>query len=430
MSGSILGRRGLVPMAVTAMMLGLCGVAKAQGVPVAKASGVFVFPRNFDLATACDGRFGFRGDPSFGDGLTASYAFRGSLTINPSHSPFAGNVPKEVSFAESSAGDGPRVVADDSFVIRTHDDLIARYHELCWGGYLADLRLIDIAYHRASARERRASPPAPPPTGDLAPVSLDRRDLGFLPEPVAHGTIAFDNWPALYSGTNWLPITPDFGTGLNAAFVFEGREDDDYLPHMIADLARDGFTAVTIDLEGKSATLILDQQPITTRPQMLARAEVMRKREFGDKLKLERIVYYAAARDGIDGLRLPEAIRAELRRQLRTTADAYRAEIIEIAHAMPDQWQLKDMIDREWHHLDGDPTSLGLDSVLASQGAIFGEIHDYTCKRAGEIFQCMLGLTYLDNGHPKYDQREIQLKRDPDNQYRLTYYYEDVILVG
>ncbi|MDB5706634.1 MAG: hypothetical protein JWN66_3750 [Sphingomonas bacterium] len=422
--------RWLVRAGIAAMALGLPVLSHGQGRPVVKGGAVFVMPRDFDTAIACDGRFGFRGDPVFGDGLIARYVFAGSFAVHPSNRPIASVAPAGVSYEEDPAASRPTVIATDPFVIRTHDDLIARYHAVCEGGELADLRLSDIDYRRATPSQRRASPPVAVPTGGMAPVSIGRRDPGFLPEPVAGGTISFDTWPAQYSGPNWLSITPDFGSGLNSAYLIEGREDPSYYPWFAAKLTRDGFIVASADLDGKSALIILDPRKLTARDMMLARANMIRELEFSRTLKLERIVYYPAARGGIDDLRLPQAIRADLRWQIDAAAEANRKNLAELAHAMPEESQLEEMIDREWRHFADEPGAPGWDGELATSGATFGEIHDYACARTGEIFTCTLGVTYLEDGRPKYRQREIQVTRDAAHAYRLTHYAEDVVLVN
>jgi hypothetical protein len=39
-------------------------------------------------------------------------------------------------------------------------------------------------------------------------------------------------------------------------------------------------------------------------------------------------------------------------------------------------------------------------------------------------------VTYLEDGRPKYRQREIQVRRDAAHAYRLTHYAEDIVLAN
>lgn len=434
MKGTALGTRRLVRLGAAAMALSLAATADARPGPVARGRDLFVFPRDFNTGIACDGRFGFRADPDFGDGLVARYVFDGSLAVNPSHHPIERVAPAGSSFTQIADGPTPSVAATDRFVIRTHDDLIARFYAICFAAELADLHLSAIHYYRASPGQLRASPAPPLQSGDMAPVPFGRRSLDFLPEPVAGGNIAFDTWPAYHSGSNWLSISPEFGAGLNSIYLFEGpyapqgRHWKGYYPKLAADLGREGFILLRADLDGKSVLIVLDTRILASRDQMVERAVKIRELEFGRDMKLERIVYYPVNRRGIDDLRLPQAVRAALRRQIGAALESHRRELEAAAREMPDGSKLQDLIASEWTHFADDPNGPGYSDELATIGSTFGELHDFKCTRTAEIFTCLVGVTYLDQGRPKFIQREIQVTRDPAREFRLKSYREPIIL--
>ncbi|MEY4502286.1 MAG: hypothetical protein RIS52_2176 [Pseudomonadota bacterium] len=418
---------------IAALALCFCGPLLAQGPLAAKGRDIFVLPRDYSVGTFCDGRFGFKADPRFGEGLTARYYFRKDPAfegeIGFSEPPLGGLATEKIGLERAADGKAT-IIVTDPYVIRTHDDMIARFATICATLNAAGQALIDIEYDHASPKARRDSPVKEPQEGETLPVSFGRRDLAFLPHPVAGGMIAFENWPAYYSGKNWLSIKPVFGAGLQSFYVFEGRQPANYQPTFVGKMASDGFTVLSVDLDGKSVLLIADTQVISTREHMLKRAEIIRELEFGQLLKLERIVYYPAGKGGIDDLRLPLNIRSELHRQHRVAMQNYRQELAELAEAMPEDYEIEALIARDWSHFEDDTTGPGYETEFGVKNAQFGELRDFRCTRMKVVFTCTIGVTYLENGRPKYGQREIQFTRDPANDFKLIRSHEDFILAN
>jgi hypothetical protein len=404
-------------IAIAACAAGGAAPAFAQPRPVARAADVFAWPLSYDFGTVCDGRFRFRKDPSFGEGLVARY----TLGARPGFTPLYDAL-KLPGFRFQRQGRG--VIAYDSTVLRSHDDLIRQFGDICSSGTSWMLEVRDIAWFPATAAQRRASPPEPVPAGPLAHVRI-ARDAGFLPEPAANGSIVFDELlPARYLRTEWLPLRPDFGAGLGTVYVFEGRDQPHYFPTLVAKFDAQGFTVVAIDQGGKSLLLIVDRQPVTTREQMQARALIPRELDEGPWFKLERIVYYPAARPGIDDLRLPEATRAALRAQFTAANARYQAELLEMAQRMPDGSEIEAILSSGWADTKD---RAGFDGDFNGAGSSFGEVHDYRCTRDALIFTCTVGVTFLMQGRPKYEQREFQFTREG---YKLVLYEPEIIVIN
>lgn len=64
--------------------------------------------------------------------------------------------------------------------------------------------------------------------------------------------------------------------------------------------------------------------------------------------------------------------------------------------------------------------------------ATFGEVHDLACTEKDGVFTCMIGVTYIRDGVPRYRQNGYQLfqrVRDADGSWNLKVYLETDIIV-
>ena len=282
----------------------------------------------------------------------------------------------------------------------------------------------DVAYLPATAAQRRASPPEPVDSGPLAHVPI-ARDAAFLPAPAANGSMIFDGkLPTVYIRPDWLPIRPEFGAGLGTVYVFEGRVQPHYYPTFVAGFDKQGFTVVALDQGGKSLYLIIDRQPVTTREQMQARALIPRALDEGPWLKLEQIVYYPATGPGLDDLRFPDPIKAALRAQFAAANAQYQTEQREMAERMPNGSEIAEIVSARWA---SKPGVIGIGFDFNGEGSSFGEVHDYRCTRDALIFNCTVGVTFLLQGRPKYEQRDLQFTREG---YNLVLYEPEIIVIN
>lgn len=393
----------------------------AQRARVASGKDIFSLPVDYNLGTSCDGRLKFRGDPNFLGGLVARYVFLPQKDGSPAQA-MHDLADKWVTFSRIELDGNIYTVVNDSNVIKTHDDLLKRFYEICFYAN-SGFRLVRIDYFRATSGEKHRSPKQELKQDEILPVDVGVADYSFLPTPVANGVLEFPDWPAIFSGKDWIKATPTFSNGLNAAFAFEGdlsSSSDDR--GLIEYLMQQGLIAIKVNLNGKTAIVIIDPMVIFTRQMMETRANIVQKLDdagSGGGMRLQKIVYYPAKNRGPDDLRLAPGVLEEIRAQLLDIRQVRDKRLKALAERLPDYQEVLEILGREWHHYSNDPSQPGYDAELSEIGSTFGELHDMKCERGGDIFSCMVGVTFLQDSHPKYDQREVTFKRDAANGYKL-----------
>jgi hypothetical protein len=141
---------------------------------------------------------------------------------------------------------------------------------------------------------------------------------------------------------------------------------------------------------------------------------------------LKRIAYFPSEHAGITEQRLPSGVRNELRRQVERETVRYRKSDALRAQKMPSKNELEELLATGWNADTHDDA--GYSSWFSSIKSTFGEIHDMDCKRKDKVFTCMLGVTFLQDGKPKYGRAQLEFERDPATDFKLTEHIREIIV--
>lgn len=402
---------------------------------VAHGRDLFRLPPDPYYATGCDGRRIHLKDPDFGEGLVARYVYR----RGPSRADDLPNVealhPDDARITKYLEGrdtqqpafvrpDGPAsqiAYGTERFVIRSHDDLTRHFTRFCdrplnYGYYLSD-----IEYTRATEEEQLFGRPEQYVMPGVEPV-----DAGPYADIMPKGAIVTDlSSPSRYMPRH-LQLPTGYGAGVGTIYEFEGafRRSDDY---KVRQLTESGFLVLYLDFDGRLETVVIDTQAATTADQLNARAVLVSDLDwFGvDENVLRRIAYFPAQNAGIADLRLPKKVRDELGRQVGRERERYYGSDLDQARKPPERDELAALLIANWDIRPDDSPGYGY-----GPDSTFGEIHDFACTRAGEVFTCRIGFTFLEDGKPKYNQSTFQFKRDPAERFVLKGYEEPIILIN
>lgn len=209
---------------------------------------------------------------------------------------------------------------------------------------------------------------------------------------------------------------PAFRQSLRAMYWMSGEvsDDDEYA----AILRHEQYGIVNLELNGKKIVIVDDFTPLSTPARFAERFRLMCDLEKLAQGTLQAIEFYKFRPDDKIGPPTPVEIAAITRKRNERAQQGGEA-----AQRLPDKDEVSALFRREWS-VAGRYPSLG--TSFGFEGSRFGEINGLLCDRAGELFRCAIGVTFLYFGEARYGRRTVLFRRDLDHCCELQRYVDPV----
>jgi len=390
--------------------------------------------------------------PDFGDGLIASYTF----DINDKVGDVKGRIAdltlisRDYNFHETPVRHwalafpkhlphGPtEITVDSNLVLTSMDDLLGEYESVCQSSRRPELILRSISYRRASLRERAETPEhRQGPISEMLhqrvpfePVQItpEPNVTDFLPEAVPGGDFRFSSPGEDVMGKpGVVPLDPPYGwkfdaskiargAGVHVAALFAGHTFLDSLGRLV----EAGFDVMTIEHAGVIETLVIDPTVIDSDEKMRERVRLLVRSgvSVGFYLRGLRMVFFPADAGAVDALRVPPYQKDLLKRHITAVQAQLIAQDLTKLKRPPEETEVEKILSSEWSRFDGAAQGPGYDALFGPPGTTFGGLRrfDLQCEPvvpllARSVFTCIAGVTFVQDGHPKYQRRSLIFER-------------------